>query len=110
LTLAHDPRDAPARAMNESLTTPGTLLMGKYRIEKVLGQGAMGVVVAATHLGFGTRVAMKFMLSGKGSDTERHERFLQEARIAARLTSAHAGKVLDVGTLEDTKTPYLVTE
>jgi serine/threonine-protein kinase len=96
--------------MNESLTTPGTLLMGKYRIEKVLGQGAMGVVVAATHLGFGTRVAMKFMLPARGSSTERRERFLQEARIAARLTSAHAGKVLDVGTMEDTGTPYLVME
>lgn len=98
--------------MNESLTTPGTLLMGKYRIEKVLGQGAMGVVVAATHLGFGTRVAMKFMLPGKGTSPERHERFLQEARIAARLTSAHAGKVLDVGTMDvsGTATPYLVME
>ncbi|MEP7120503.1 MAG: protein kinase [Byssovorax sp.] len=96
--------------MNENLTTPGTLLMGKYRIEKVLGQGAMGVVVAATHLGFGTRVAMKFMLPGKGTSPERQQRFLQEARIAARLTSAHAGKVLDVGTMEGTGTPYLVME
>jgi serine/threonine-protein kinase len=96
--------------MNESLTTPGTLLMGKYRIEKVLGQGAMGVVVAATHLGFGTQVAMKFMLPARGSDAERHERFLQEARIAARLTSAHAGKVLDVGRMEGSGTPYLVME
>ncbi len=97
---------------NESLTTPGTLLMGKYRVENVLGQGAMGVVVAATHLGFGTRVALKFMLPGKGMSVERRERFLQEARIAARLTSAHAGKVLDVGTMDvnDRETPYLVME
>ena len=98
--------------MNESLTTPGTLLMGKYRVEKILGQGAMGIVVAATHLGFGTRVAMKFMLPGKGMSEERRERFLQEARIAARLTSAHAGKVLDVGTMDlsGAATPYLVME
>jgi eukaryotic-like serine/threonine-protein kinase len=96
--------------MDESLTTPGTLLMGKYRVERVLGQGAMGVVVAATHLGFGRQVAMKFMLPGKGTSPERHERFLREARIAAQLTSAHAAKVLDVGTMEGTGTPYLVME
>jgi eukaryotic-like serine/threonine-protein kinase len=98
--------------MNDTLTTPGALLMGKYRVEKVLGQGAMGIVVAATHLGFGTQVAMKFMLPGKSTSVDRRQRFLQEARIAARLTSAHAGRVLDVGTmdLEGTETPYLVME
>jgi serine/threonine-protein kinase len=98
--------------MNEMLTTSGTLLMGKYRVERVLGQGAMGVVIAATHLGLGARVALKFMLAGKRASVEGRERFLQEARIAARLTSAHAGKVLDAGTMDlsGTETPYLVME
>ena len=36
--------------MIESFTTPGTVLLGKYRIVKVLGKGALGVVVAAIHL------------------------------------------------------------
>lgn len=96
--------------MSETLTVPGTILLGKYRVEKVLGQGSMGVVVAATHLGLGQRVAMKFMLPGKGTSPERQERFLREARIAARLTSPHTAKVLDVGTMADGVSPYLVME
>jgi serine/threonine-protein kinase len=96
--------------MNERLTTPGTVLLGKYRVEKVLGQGAMGVVVAATNLGLNQRVAIKFMLPANRPDPERDERFLREARIAAKLTSQHVGKVLDVGTLEDGATRYLVME
>jgi serine/threonine-protein kinase len=96
--------------MIASLTTPGTLLLGKYRVEKVLGQGAMGVVVAATHVSLCQRVALKFMLPGKDPNPERDARFLREARIAAQLTSQHVAKVLDVGTMADSGTPYLVME
>ncbi len=96
--------------MIESLTTPGTLLMGKYRVEKVLGRGAMGVVVAATNVGLRRLVALKFMLPGKGPNPERDARFLREARIAAQLTSQHVARVLDVGTMADSGTPYLVME
>jgi serine/threonine-protein kinase len=96
--------------MIETFTTPGTVLLGKYRIVKELGKGAMGVVVAAIHLGFDRQVAIKFMLGGTAKDPERDARFLQEARIAARLTSQHVGKVLDVGMLDDGSTRYLVME
>jgi serine/threonine-protein kinase len=96
--------------MTASYTTPGTVLLGKYRVERVLGKGAMGVVIAAVHLGFETRVAIKFMLPGRGPDPERDARFMREARIAARLTSQHVGKVLDVGLLDDGETRYLVME
>jgi eukaryotic-like serine/threonine-protein kinase len=96
--------------MNEHLTTPGTVLMGKYRVERLLGMGNMGVVVAAIHLGFEQRVAIKLMLPGKGPDPERHERFMREGRIAARLTGQHVAKVLDVGTMDPGGAPYLVME
>ena len=39
---------------------PGVVLAGKFRIERVLGQGGMGVVVAAHHLQLDERVALKF--------------------------------------------------
>jgi serine/threonine-protein kinase len=96
--------------MLDSFTTPGTVLLGKFRVERVLGRGAMGIVISATNIGLDQQVAIKFMLPGKGHDAERHERFMREARIAARLTNQHIAKVLDVGRVEDLGVPFLVME
>jgi serine/threonine-protein kinase len=98
-----------SEAMTSGPVNPGDVLMGKYRVDRFLGMGAMGVVVAATHLGLDQRVALKFMLPGKGAQSERLERFLREARSAVRLKSQHVAKVLDVGTHES-GAPYMVME
>ena len=95
--------------MNESYITPGTVLLGKYRIEKVLGMGAMGIVALATHLDLNQRVAMKFMIPGKTANPERQQRFLREAQIASRLTTMHVARIIDVGTMPDSA-PYMVME
>ena len=84
----------------------GDVLAGKYRVERVLGVGGMGVVVAAMHLHLDQRVAIKFVLPGPGQSVDR---FLREAKAAVRLKSEHVAKVLDVGTL-DTGAPYMVLE
>jgi serine/threonine-protein kinase len=94
---------------SENPVKPGDVLLGKYRVDRYLGMGSMGVVVAAIHLGLGQRVAMKFMLQSNADPKQQYERFLREARAAGRLKSPHVTKVLDVGTLE-TGTPYLVME
>jgi serine/threonine-protein kinase len=95
--------------MANQAVTPGQILAGKYSVERVLGTGAMGMVLAATHLALGTRVAIKIMLGG-GKNTDEHQaRFLREARVAAMLRSQHAGKVLDVG-LTEAGAPYIVME
>ena len=73
----------------------GTMIAGKYRIERTLGEGGMGVVVEATHAQLGNRVAIK-LLRGPAS-TEAMIRFQREARIAAQLTSEHIAKVSDMG-------------
>jgi serine/threonine-protein kinase len=97
------------RAMKDGPVSPGQMLAGKYRVERVLGAGAMGMVLAATHLALGTRVAIKVMLGG-GKNTDQHQaRFLREARVAAMLRSHHAGKVLDVG-MTEAGAPYIVME
>ena len=96
--------------MLESVTTPGTILLGKFRVDSVIGRGAMGIVIAATNIALDQKVAIKFMLPGKDTNPERHERFMREARIAARLTNQHIAKVLDVGTLSENAAPYLVME
>src|ERR1700733_13985399 len=85
----------------------GQILAGKYRVERVLGAGGMGVVVAAWHLQLEQRVAIKFLLPGVVIGPESIARFLREARAAARIQSAHVARVLDAATLED-GTPIMV--
>jgi serine/threonine-protein kinase len=89
--------------------TPGEVLADKYRVDRVLGVGGMGAVVAATHLQLGTRVALKFMLPDGLGHAVYVERFLREARAAVRLRSDHVARVLDVGTLPS-GSPYMVME
>jgi eukaryotic-like serine/threonine-protein kinase len=88
---------------------PGAVLAGKYRVERILGQGNMGVVVAATNLALGQLIALKFLLPGCNVGQEQRGRFMREGRAAARLKSQHVARVLDVGTLDD-GAPYIVIE
>jgi len=87
----------------------GQVLAGKFRIERVLGQGGMGIVVAATHLQLDERVALKFLLPEALVNPEAVERFAREARAAVKIKSEHVARVSDVGTLES-GSPYMVME
>jgi serine/threonine-protein kinase len=88
-------------------TLPGRIVAGKYRIERRLGAGGMGYVVAAIHLQLGRRVALKFLHEHR-RDPRDVERFLREARAAAVLRSEHVAQVLDVDT--DAGEPFIVLE
>jgi serine/threonine-protein kinase len=85
------------------------VLAGKYEIERVLGQGGMGFVVAARHLQLDERVAIKFLLPEATTIPEVVARFAREARAAVRIKSEHVARVSDVGTLEH-GAPYMVME
>ena len=87
----------------------GALLAGKYRVERVLGQGGMGVVAAALHIHLNQRVALKFLLPEMLQNRDVVERFLREARASAQLRGEHVCRVSDVGTL-DSGAPYIVME
>ncbi len=87
----------------------GGILTGKYRVERVLGHGGMGVVVQATHLHLGQSVAVKFLLPEVLANTQVVQRFLREAQAAVQLKGEHVARVIDVGTLE-TGAPYMVLE
>jgi serine/threonine protein kinase len=87
----------------------GDLLAGKYRVERVLGAGGMGVVVAARHIELDQLVALKFVREDAMASDDAVERFLREARAAVRLKSEHVARVLDVGKLES-GAPYMVME
>src|SRR5262245_51986703 len=88
---------------------PGTVLLGKYRVDRILGAGGMGVVIAATHLHLDERVALKFLLPEVSQYKEVVERFLREAQAAVRLKGEHIARVLDVGAMPD-GVPYIVME
>ncbi|MFO0758860.1 MAG: protein kinase [Byssovorax sp.] len=87
----------------------GQILLGKYRVERVLGQGGMGVVVAAWHLRLEQRVAIKILRPELLQNHEVVERFLREARAASKIEGDHVVRVTDVETLED-GTPCMVME
>ncbi|HWP04087.1 MAG TPA: protein kinase [Polyangiaceae bacterium] len=87
----------------------GEILAGKYRVDKVLGVGGMGVVVAAYHIDLDERVAIKFLLPEVLDHGEAVARFAREARAAVKIKSEHVAKVTDVGKLEN-GAPYMVME
>jgi serine/threonine-protein kinase len=92
--------------MNATKLTPGDVILSKYRVDQILGQGAMGIVYAVTHVDLGTRFALK-ILANRATD-EARARFTREARASARLKTQHVAKVVDVGTIDDT--PYMLME
>jgi serine/threonine-protein kinase len=87
----------------------GDVLDGKYRVDRVLGSGGMGVVIAAHHLGLDQQVAIKLLLPDVLEDPEAGARFEREARAAAKIKNEHIARVMDVGTLES-GSPYMVME
>jgi serine/threonine protein kinase len=88
---------------------PGTVIADRYQVEKLLGAGGMGVVLAARHVQLGHRVAIKVMRGSAARDGNAVGRFLREARAAVALSSERVAKVADVGTLPN-GAPYMVME
>ncbi|XXX71735.1 serine/threonine-protein kinase [Sorangium sp. So ce134] len=99
--------DAPASA--EGIPRIGEIFAQKYRLERSLGQGSMGVVFVAEHVSLRQRVAVKFLLSRAKDFPGASARFLREARAAAAIRSDHVARVVDVGTAEQ-GLPYIVME
>jgi serine/threonine-protein kinase len=93
----------------QTVPPAGTVLAGKYRIERVLGQGGMGVVMAATHMTLGKLVAVKLMRHDLAVDVGATQRFVREARAASLLRSEHIVRVIDLDTLDD-GSPYIAME
>ncbi|HEX9296415.1 MAG TPA: protein kinase [Polyangiaceae bacterium] len=87
----------------------GDALAGKYKVERMLGKGGMGYVVAARHMQLEQPVAIKILIPELCENEEAVARFLREARASVRIQSEHVARVLDVGTLDD-GAPYMVME
>ncbi len=87
----------------------GSMLLDKYRVERVLGEGGMGVVVAARHVELDDLVAIKLLADDAAHSHEMFQRFVREAKTTAKLRSEHVVRVSDVGRLPN-GTPYMVME
>ncbi|MCS6857745.1 MAG: serine/threonine protein kinase, partial [Sandaracinaceae bacterium] len=79
----------------------GRVIEGRYRVDAVIGQGGMGVVLLAEHLKLQKKVALKVILPEFAGSGELAARFAREAMASAKLDHPHIASALDYGTLEE---------
>jgi serine/threonine-protein kinase len=84
-------------------------VLGKYRVDRVIGVGGMGMVAEAWHLDFDEKVAIKFLLSDLLDNEEAVGRFERESRVLFKIKSENVCRVIDVGKL-DNGAPFMVME
>jgi eukaryotic-like serine/threonine-protein kinase len=96
--------------MTANSTDPmiGRLLDGRYQVRSRIARGGMATVYLATDLRLERRVAIKVMHGHLADDSRFKERFIQEARSAARLAHPNVVNVFDQG--QDSELAYLVME
>ena len=108
--VAHAPAKAPLGDTAKSATAakppkmslaPGALIAGKFRLERSLGEGGMGVVWQAVHTVTRKPVALKFLKRDGSDDGRAIQRFLREARAACAVRHPNVVAVHDVLELED---------
>jgi serine/threonine protein kinase len=87
----------------------GAVLDGRFEVLRLLGRGAMGIVLEAKHLGLRQKVALKLLRPDVASSPGVAARFVREAHAAARLKSEHVVRIMDVGKLAS-GVPYIVME
>jgi serine/threonine-protein kinase len=87
----------------------GEVIGQRYRVDEIVGEGGMGVVVKATHVVLQQLVALKFVRRELMANEDAVARFVREARSLARVKSEHVVRVHDVATLPD-GTPFIVME
>ena len=104
------PGPDPDRAVPPPLSfRAGAIVCGKYRIDRVVAEGGLGIVLAATHVQLGQRVAIKYLKPSAAAQKAVVDRFLREAQLASQIKSDHVVRVHDVGMLDDGG-PYIVME
>jgi serine/threonine protein kinase len=99
----------PHATMSSAPVAVGDTIAGKYLVERIIGEGGMGVVIAARHLELDQIVAVKFLLPEIAKLDMAPERFRREAWAVARIRGEHVCRVLDVGTCEN-GIPFMVME
>jgi serine/threonine protein kinase len=93
---------------NSTLIALGTILDGKFRVNREIGRGGMAAVYEAENVDIGKRVAVKVLAAELANSKVVTERFMREARAAAKIRSLNICDVYDVGTYNGR--PFLVME
>jgi serine/threonine-protein kinase len=96
-----------------AVASPGQSLVGRvldrrYRLDEVIGEGAMGVVYRATHTLIGRRFAIKVLRREHVESGSVAERFLQEARVASSIKHPNVVDISDFGELEEGGAYYVM--
>ncbi len=101
---------AYTRLVSVNTTDPmiGRLIDGRYQVRSRIARGGMATVYLATDLRLERRVAVKVMHGHLADDSQFKQRFIQEARSAARLAHPNVVNVFDQG--QDADSAYLVME
>jgi len=87
----------------------GDTIAGRYRVEKLLGAGSSGFVVAARHVYLRRRVTLKILTSTTNPQGKAQRRHFEIAHRAAALRGLHIARIVDTGFTED-GTPFVATE
>jgi eukaryotic-like serine/threonine-protein kinase len=112
-------RSAPDAREHDSLSLIGSVVDGRYLVERLVGSGGFGLVYRATHLRFHSAVALKVLRVPPQCTSEQRERFVarfaEEGRLAFNLGALHPGivRVFEAGTLSSAggaTAPYLAME
>ena len=75
----------PVMRLKGTPFAPGEVVGGRHRIERIVAEGGMGIIVAAYHLELEEQVAIKFLKEEFASKPEIVGRFAREAKAAARI-------------------------
>ncbi len=75
---------------------PGTVIAEHYRVDRLLGEGGMGMVWAGVHLPSSTPVALKFLKGVAATSPEMHKRFYREARAAMSVKHPNVVRIFEV--------------
>ena len=100
-TVAGDAGDTPCGASGAAVLYIGQRF-GRYEVRSLLGHGGMGSVYLAYDVELDREVALKIPLLGQHGDVATRERFLHEARIAAKIRHPNICPVYDAGRIEGT--------
>ncbi len=91
----------------------GQTIAGKYRLDRVIGEGGFSVVYGGMHLALGEPIALKCLKPMEGTDSHAGgDGFLREARVLFSLTHPAIVRMYDVGTISTAvgQVPYVVLE